>query len=256
MPMNWTPDNDRILLLKLIETHGISVNPDVIAKAWPSDAAHRPTKRAISERFVRLRQMAGLKISVKSNPSTPSKAYVARSFGPKTPRSSAKKRKIESSESDADGHVTEEEEITPLKRKSAGVKAKSGGNDDAIRIKTEVPDNNFAGYAEDPFKDSSPFNVNRQATVVHDFNKGSLVGMGQYSGFADTLSNNAARMQLGGNDVGHQQQQRARLSREASRKASSAWKQADDEGEEKSGDDSVSDFQATVEDDGSDYGYC
>jgi hypothetical protein len=32
--MNWTPDNDRILLLKLIETHSISVNYDKIVEAW------------------------------------------------------------------------------------------------------------------------------------------------------------------------------------------------------------------------------
>lgn len=34
MPMNWNTENDRILLLKLIETHGISVDSAKIAAAW------------------------------------------------------------------------------------------------------------------------------------------------------------------------------------------------------------------------------
>jgi hypothetical protein len=33
-PVRWTPENDRILLLKLIETHAISVNYQLIANAW------------------------------------------------------------------------------------------------------------------------------------------------------------------------------------------------------------------------------
>jgi hypothetical protein len=34
MPMSWTPENDRLLLLKLIETHGIKVDSGKIEKAW------------------------------------------------------------------------------------------------------------------------------------------------------------------------------------------------------------------------------
>jgi hypothetical protein len=34
MPMSWTPENDRLLLLKLVETHGISINAEAIVKAW------------------------------------------------------------------------------------------------------------------------------------------------------------------------------------------------------------------------------
>jgi hypothetical protein len=32
--MSWTPENDRLLLLKLVETSGISVNAEAIVKAW------------------------------------------------------------------------------------------------------------------------------------------------------------------------------------------------------------------------------
>lgn len=34
MPMRWTPDKDHILLLKLLETHDISVDTKKIAAAW------------------------------------------------------------------------------------------------------------------------------------------------------------------------------------------------------------------------------
>lgn len=32
--MNWTPENDRLLLLKLVETHNLSVQYEAIARAW------------------------------------------------------------------------------------------------------------------------------------------------------------------------------------------------------------------------------
>ncbi|KAF2004368.1 hypothetical protein P154DRAFT_384459, partial [Amniculicola lignicola CBS 123094] len=60
MPMKWDAENDRILLLKLIETHGISINAEKIAQAWPADAPTKPSGRAVSERFVKIRQLAGL----------------------------------------------------------------------------------------------------------------------------------------------------------------------------------------------------
>ncbi|PVH99093.1 hypothetical protein DM02DRAFT_629652 [Periconia macrospinosa] len=119
MPMNWTPDNDRILLLKILETHNINVDTESIANAWPNDASTRPTGRAIKERIGRLRQMAGLKVSVKGGTpkgtmSTPRKpAPVARAL--KTPNSSGKKRSRIDNESDADDHITEDE--TPIKIK-------------------------------------------------------------------------------------------------------------------------------------------
>ena len=71
--------------------------------------------RAIKERFVRLRQLAG--VNGKITITTPKKARVVQ---PKTPTTSVKKRKVQqdTSESDADEHVTEEETPT-AKRKSA-----------------------------------------------------------------------------------------------------------------------------------------
>ncbi|KAF2474145.1 uncharacterized protein BDR25DRAFT_385605 [Lindgomyces ingoldianus] len=115
MPMNWTPSNDQILLLKLIETHNISVDGDKIAKAWPPGDV-QPTKRAITERFVRLRQMNKDKV-----PGTPAKNKVKIVS---TPTSSARKRKVnkaqsEEEESDAESHRTPSSDyITPKSRRT------------------------------------------------------------------------------------------------------------------------------------------
>ncbi|KAL2001445.1 hypothetical protein VTN02DRAFT_1761 [Thermoascus thermophilus] len=58
MPMKWTPENDHILLLKILETHEISLDVKKVAAAWPgTDDGAKPTPRAITERLVRLRQM-------------------------------------------------------------------------------------------------------------------------------------------------------------------------------------------------------
>ena len=37
--MSWTPENDRILLLKIVETHSIVINADKIAGAWRKSTA-------------------------------------------------------------------------------------------------------------------------------------------------------------------------------------------------------------------------
>ncbi|KAI9828884.1 MAG: hypothetical protein M1819_006499 [Sarea resinae] len=57
MPVKWTPEVDQILLLKILETHEISVDPKKIVVAWPSDR-ETPTARAITERLVKIRKDA------------------------------------------------------------------------------------------------------------------------------------------------------------------------------------------------------
>ncbi|KAI9814032.1 MAG: hypothetical protein M1827_003496 [Pycnora praestabilis] len=57
MPVKWTPDVDQILLLKILETHDLSVDAKKVSAAWPSDR-ETPTARAISERLVKIRSMA------------------------------------------------------------------------------------------------------------------------------------------------------------------------------------------------------
>ncbi|PWY94919.1 hypothetical protein BO94DRAFT_581269 [Aspergillus sclerotioniger CBS 115572] len=57
--MRWTPTNDQLLLLKILETHDLSVDTKRVAAAWPiSEGEDRPTPRAIAERLVRMRQAA------------------------------------------------------------------------------------------------------------------------------------------------------------------------------------------------------
>ncbi|MCJ1307181.1 hypothetical protein MMC25_000827 [Agyrium rufum] len=59
MPTNWTVDNDRMLLLKILETHQIKVDALKIHNAWPEDGnGERPTARAVTERLVKIRNMA------------------------------------------------------------------------------------------------------------------------------------------------------------------------------------------------------
>ncbi|KAF2659023.1 hypothetical protein K491DRAFT_675947 [Lophiostoma macrostomum CBS 122681] len=138
MPMSWTPENDRLLLLKLIETHGIKVDIAKIEKAWPKTANPKPTARAITERFAKLRQLAGINISLSTSKSGGGKtqarvtASAAKPFS--TPTSAAKKRKAKAKaknededESDGEGHMTlsededvdvdEDEDETPTKQK-------------------------------------------------------------------------------------------------------------------------------------------
>ncbi|KAE8381073.1 hypothetical protein BDV26DRAFT_289775 [Aspergillus bertholletiae] len=58
MPMRWTPENVQLLLLKILETHDLSVDTKKVAEAWPgSDPNSRPTPRAITERLVKMRQI-------------------------------------------------------------------------------------------------------------------------------------------------------------------------------------------------------
>jgi hypothetical protein len=51
MPMSWTPENDRLLLLKLVETSGISVNAEAIVKAWRKFAPMGKYKRRRKRRM-------------------------------------------------------------------------------------------------------------------------------------------------------------------------------------------------------------
>ncbi|KAE8152432.1 hypothetical protein BDV25DRAFT_137881 [Aspergillus avenaceus] len=58
MPMRWTPENDQLLLLKILETHKLNVDTKQVADAWPNtDPKNRPTPRAITERLVKMRQL-------------------------------------------------------------------------------------------------------------------------------------------------------------------------------------------------------
>ena len=165
-----TAENDRLLLLKLIETHGVFVNPKIIAEAWrkclPSfpvrvhhraaqsdqllrltsdiaDEGAKPTARAITERFVVLRKLAGLKVSVGSG-GTSGKTRTPRASKYTTPKK--RKTKHDTDESDAEKYLTDEDTPTkkPTPRSGGGASARGrggrggarGGRATAVKIGT------------------------------------------------------------------------------------------------------------------------
>ncbi|KAK4987473.1 hypothetical protein LTR50_004605 [Elasticomyces elasticus] len=89
MPVKWSPDTDQLLLLLILKTHSISVDAKKVADAWPNDRGEKPSARAVTERLVKIRNLArasggedfsiggkgGSKPSTPSMPSTPNKTW-------------------------------------------------------------------------------------------------------------------------------------------------------------------------------------
>ncbi|GAQ11554.1 hypothetical protein ALT_8875 [Aspergillus lentulus] len=128
MPMRWTPENDQLLLLKILETHDLSVDTNKVASAWPgTDDNEKPTPRAIRERLVKMRQIVkasgsdGFTIGG-SETSTPKKAK--KTATPiKTPGSKRKRGGKAGTIADANENATslknEENAISPVKMETA-----------------------------------------------------------------------------------------------------------------------------------------
>ncbi|KAL4943881.1 hypothetical protein BDV06DRAFT_220840 [Aspergillus oleicola] len=135
MPVKWTIERDQLLLLKILETHDLKLDPKKVVAAWPS-GEEKPTPRAITERLVRIRANIkgsdkmgtdGSKLTIatgqgqKSVTSTPSKQL--KLFSISTPDSAKRKRtgnevKREMDldvDSDADGEE-DDGPATPLKK--------------------------------------------------------------------------------------------------------------------------------------------
>ncbi|KAG5288119.1 hypothetical protein I7I48_10221 [Histoplasma ohiense] len=54
--VKWTPEMDQQLLLKILETHELSVDATSVSEAWPGDDPKaKPTPRAITERLVKIK---------------------------------------------------------------------------------------------------------------------------------------------------------------------------------------------------------
>ncbi|GFF35295.1 hypothetical protein IFM61606_02852 [Aspergillus udagawae] len=127
MPMRWTPENDQLLLLKILETHDLSVDTNKVASAWPgADENEKPTPRAIRERLVKMRQIVkasgsdGFTIGSKtgSETSTPKKAKKT-ATPVKTPGSKRKRGGKAGAFADANENTNplknEENAISPVK---------------------------------------------------------------------------------------------------------------------------------------------
>ncbi|OGE47592.1 hypothetical protein PENARI_c041G02309 [Penicillium arizonense] len=56
--IKWDATADQILLAKILEVHGLSIDFNKVAEAWSSDLEFRPTARAIRERIFKIRGKA------------------------------------------------------------------------------------------------------------------------------------------------------------------------------------------------------
>ncbi|MCJ1432099.1 hypothetical protein MMC27_001455 [Xylographa pallens] len=58
MPIKWTSENDQLLLVKVLETHAVSIDTKAVVAAWPTNNGEVPTPRAITERILKIRSLA------------------------------------------------------------------------------------------------------------------------------------------------------------------------------------------------------
>ncbi|KAK3203098.1 hypothetical protein GRF29_112g259749, partial [Pseudopithomyces chartarum] len=188
-----TAENDRLLLLKLIETHGISVNSKLIADAWPDDVV-KPTARAITERFVTLRRLAGLKVSIGTG-GTPGKARTPRSSKYTTPKK--RKARNDGDESDAEKDVTDQE--SPTKKpahfsggsRARGTRGARGGQGPAIKTEpsclvVELPadpfDAQFQADAAEAARIRQSSEMNPFGAIQNNGTNRSLLGFASFNG--------------------------------------------------------------------------
>ncbi|KLJ06306.1 hypothetical protein EMPG_10290 [Blastomyces silverae] len=109
MPVKWTPEMDQQLLLKILETHKLSVNTSEIAKAWPgNDPKAKPSARAITERLVKIRSL--IKTGNGQSPtSTPQKPTTPSSHN----RTSAKRKRGDGTSTGNENIKTEAAFVSP-----------------------------------------------------------------------------------------------------------------------------------------------
>ncbi|PWY86890.1 hypothetical protein BO70DRAFT_427885 [Aspergillus heteromorphus CBS 117.55] len=126
--MRWDSTSDQLLLIKIIETHSISVDTKKIAAAWPStEAEPGPTPRAITERLVRIRQIvrkatgSDVQFSIGGRTSSPTSTPGKSKSVSSTPGSTKRKRGSAS-----------KKEISPLKKES-------GSDSDMADIEIDTP---------------------------------------------------------------------------------------------------------------------
>ncbi|KAI5301494.1 hypothetical protein KEM56_001659 [Ascosphaera pollenicola] len=93
MRVNWGPEANQLLLLKLLETHTIRIDADKIAAAWQHAAKENgegPSVRSIKDQLTRLRNAAwnqgDIAASSPRTPRTPRHRHTGTSV-PQTPRS-------------------------------------------------------------------------------------------------------------------------------------------------------------------------
>ncbi|KAK2766227.1 hypothetical protein FQN54_007743 [Arachnomyces sp. PD_36] len=144
MPVRWTPQNDQLLLLKILETHKLSVDTKKVAESWPKNNPEGvPTPRAIEQRLIKIRNESKAEFSIAKGKNTGSTETTPRKGSktttPKTPTSKRKR------DHEANGdHV---DSIDTPSTKRTNVKAEVQKESDVLldaeaftpRMKREIP---------------------------------------------------------------------------------------------------------------------
>ncbi|KAI9372155.1 hypothetical protein BJX61DRAFT_542980 [Aspergillus egyptiacus] len=156
MPIRWTPQLDQLIL----ETHHLSVDTKKVAEAWPADQ-ERPTPRAITERLVKMRQMAKSNAGKQGHFSIGSTGKSGSAAS--TPRKSATPAPGTSSTSDATSNLNTKRMI----------KTEPGSSISHTPVKREMDldEDSEVEIMESPSKKSKP-------GVAHSHDHFSFPGMG------------------------------------------------------------------------------
>lgn len=193
--IKWTAELDQLLLVLVLQSHNIKIDVKKLSEIWRKIASmpftprytdldpagdgtgERPTARAITERFVKIRRVTDAKFGISSAQAMSSFVNSRSAVTPKsspikaepTPKSTGKSRKRspESDEPDADEEIViERSDIPPrpnLPRRSKTAALKWNFSDDSHEF-----GDSFATSGSD-FPDDQIISVNNSSAVGFDF---------------------------------------------------------------------------------------
>ncbi|KAI5272840.1 hypothetical protein E4T47_03878 [Aureobasidium subglaciale] len=151
MVVKWTPDKDSFILNHLLTSSSIKIDASVLDEmiaAWPESFGDKPTKKAFTEYFSKVRKNnKGLAAGGSPAPSTPSGGIAKKKKTPasKTPAKRRKAKNATDSEDDDEAPPTK----TPAKRKKTlAVSSEDAEDEDmdnevsglGIKVKAEPED--------------------------------------------------------------------------------------------------------------------
>ncbi|MCJ1244221.1 hypothetical protein MMC30_001419 [Trapelia coarctata] len=153
MPIKWTPENDKLLLYKILETSSVSADTKAISAAWPTDNGEIPTPRAISERLCKIRASvkarggAHFSVSSAKTKSTNNGAPRTPTATPRKPRAKKAGSELTVTTENGDGAATKSG-----KRKRASANGSAHGdftgvvaNGNGVAVKVELSDEEEVG---------------------------------------------------------------------------------------------------------------
>ncbi|KAI5259449.1 hypothetical protein E4T42_00162 [Aureobasidium subglaciale] len=150
MVVKWTPDKDSFILNHLLTSSSIKIDASVLDEmiaAWPESFGDKPTKKAFTEHFAKVRKNnKGLAGGGSPAPSTPSGGIIKKKApASKTPAKRRKAKNAIDSEDDDKAPPTK----TPTKRKKTlAVSSEDAEDEDmdnevsdlGIKVKAELED--------------------------------------------------------------------------------------------------------------------